>query len=127
MQELIIQYVVIAALVVGVLYLVYLLKEKGTVIKEDYYGVAQSILSVLSSSEATSDNIKKILRVISDVVSYIEINFKGATNDEKEEKALVMAHDAIEALGFKDKLDDDSIRQLIRLACGFNNFNKLIT
>lgn len=120
MAEILIQYAVIAALIIGVFYLVYILKEKNTEISEDYYGIARSILSSLSLSDITSDNIKKILRVVSDVVNYIEVNYKDASDKEKEDRAVVMSLDAIEALGFTNKIEEISIRELIRLSCGFS-------
>lgn len=120
MAVIIVQYMVIAALVIGVFYLVYILKEKNTDVCEDYYGIATTILSSLSFTDITSDNIKKILRVVSDVVNYVEVNYKDAKDKEKEDRAVIMSLDAIEALGFSNKIDEISIRELIRLACGFS-------
>ena len=124
MAELIIRYAVLSALVIGVFYLVYILKEKNSDLNEDYYGIARTILSSLSLSDISSDDVKKILRVVSDVVNFIEVKYKDSSNKEKENKALVMILDALEPLGFSNKIDEISIRELIRLACGFLNYTK---
>lgn len=119
MLEIILQYVLIVLLVVGLGYLIYLFKDKGFSIKEDYFGISYSILSMLAVQEETPENIKKILRVVSEVVSYVEANYKNEENTVKEEKALKLARDAVKALNFKSEVSDDSIIYLIRLACAF--------
>lgn len=121
MAEILIQYAALAALVIGVFYLVYILKEKNTDLNEDYYGIARTILAPLYLSDISSDDVKKILRVVSDVVNYVEINFNDSSNKEKENKAVIMIIDSLEPFGFSKKIDEISIRELIRLACGFLN------
>ena len=88
MAEIIIQYVLILLLVTGLGYLVYLLKDKDINIKEDYFGLAYVILGCLSASEATPENAKRIIRIVSDVVQYVETNYKNSENTFKEEKAI---------------------------------------
>ncbi|WP_125152077.1 hypothetical protein [Clostridium rectalis] len=116
MVSIILQYVLIAFLVVGIGYLVYLLKDKDVSIKDDYFGVAYILLDTLSNDEATPENAKNILRAISTAVNYVESNYKDEDNEIKEEKALKMAKEAINALNLQSSISDDSIRYVIRLA-----------
>ena len=119
MLQLLLQYVLIVALVIGIGYLIYIIKEKDVNISDDYYGIANTILNGLLSSEATPAIVKNILRVISDAVHYVEDNLNNADNQTKENEALNMVKDALKVLNLKSIIDDDSIRFLIRLACGF--------
>jgi hypothetical protein len=114
--EIIIQYVLIVLLVTGLGYLVYLLKDKGINIKEDYFGFAYVILGSLLASEATPQNIKLIIRIVSAAVKYVETNYKNSENTFKEEEAIRMAKSDIGLLGFQNKVDDESIKYLTRLA-----------
>ncbi|QGU95328.1 hypothetical protein GOM49_09710 [Clostridium bovifaecis] len=115
MTEIVIQYVLVVLLILGLAYFVYLLKDKGISLKEDYYGITYTILNFLNNEEATPENVKKILRVVSKVVSYVEVSSRDEENDIKEEKALVLAKEAIDALGFENEVDDESLRNIIRL------------
>jgi hypothetical protein len=114
--EIIIQYVLIVLLVTGLGYLVYLLKDKGINIKEDYFGFAYVILGSLLASEATPQNIKLIIRIVSAAVKYVETNYKNSENTFKEGEAIRMAKNDIELLGFQNRVDDESIKYLTRLA-----------
>jgi hypothetical protein len=114
--EIIIQYVLIVILVTGLGYLVYLLKDKGINIKEDYFGFAYVILGSLLASEATPQNIKLIIRIVSAAVKYVETNYKNSENTFKEGEAIRMAKNDIELLGFQNRVDDESIKYLTRLA-----------
>jgi len=116
MEYIILQYVCIALLVVGVGYLLYLLKEKESKFKEDYFGITYSILRTLRDKEITYENVKRILRIISKIVLYIEDNYKNQDNKLKEDKALQLAREALKELKFKRTIDDDSIRYIIRLS-----------
>lgn len=116
MEYIILQYVCIVLLVVGVGYLLYLLREKEIKFKEDYFGITYSILRTLTDKEITSENVKKVLRIISKIVLYIEDNYKDEDNKIKEDKALELAREALKELKFKRTIDDDSIRYIIRLA-----------
>ena len=116
MVEIVIQYVLILLLVSGLGYLVYLLKDKDINLKEDYFGLAYVILGGLSASESTPENAKRIIRIVSGVVQYIESNYKNSENTFKEEKAINMAKDAIGLLNFQSNIDTESLKYLIRLA-----------
>lgn len=119
MTQLIIQYVLIVLLVVGLSYFVFLLKDKDIKVNEDYFGIAYTILGFLKISEATSENVKKILRIVSEAVNYVEVNYKDEDNFIKEEKALVLARETLGALDFKNEIPDENLRQLIRLSAVF--------
>lgn len=116
MEYIILQYVSIVLLVVGVGYLFYLLKEKECKFNEDYFGITYSILRTLTDTEITSENVKKILRIVSKIVLNVEDNYKDEDNKVKEDKALQLAREALQELKFKRNIDDDSIRYMIRLA-----------
>lgn len=116
MAYIIIQYVSIALLVVGVGYLLYLLKEKEPKIKEDYFGITYSLLSSLGETYGTDENVKKILRVISKAVLYIEDSCKTEQNKVKEDKALQLSKETLKELKLIKTIDDDSIRYIIRLS-----------
>lgn len=115
MTYIIIQYVSIALLVVSVGYLLYLLKEKEPKFNEDYFGITYSILSSLGDIEGTSENVKKVLRVISKTVLFIEDNYRNEDNKFKEDTALKIAKESLRELKFRRTIDDDSIRYIIRL------------
>jgi len=100
----------------GLGYLVYLLKDKDINPKEDYFGLAYVILGCLAGSEATPENAKRIIRIISGVVQNVESNYKNSENTFKEEKAINMAKDAINLLNFQSNIDSESLKYLIRLA-----------
>ena len=116
MAQIIIQYALIVLLVTGLGYLVYLLKDKDVDIKDDYFGLANKILGSLISREATPENVKKILRVISDSVRHVEANYRNSENAFKEEEAIRLAKDATSLLNFESKIDSESLKYLIRLA-----------
>ncbi|MDF2883002.1 MAG: hypothetical protein K0R54_3559 [Clostridiaceae bacterium] len=115
MSTLILEYVLIIMLVLGVGYLLYLLKDRGTIIKEDYYGIAVSIFSVRDDNEWAPQNVKKILREVSKAVNFVELNFKNEDNELKQEKALEMVKGSISALNLKTEIPDESIIYIIRL------------
>jgi hypothetical protein len=116
MVEIIIQYILILLLVIGLGYLVYLLKDNDVNIVDDYYGLNYVILGSLSEGEATAENAKKIIRVISKTVQYVETNYSDRDNNFKEEKAIQMAKNATNLLCFQSNIDDESIKYLVRLA-----------
>lgn len=115
MNDIIIQYVLIVLLIVGLSYFVYLLKDKGINIKEDYFGITYTILRTLSDIDATPQNVKKLLRAVSDAVKYVEVNFRNEDNDIKEQKALILARETVEGLKFESSIDDESLIYIIRL------------
>jgi hypothetical protein len=119
MTELIIQYIFIIFLVVGIVSLIYFLKEKGIIRDGDYFGITYTILGMLDGREATNENVKKILRAVSSAVFFIEENLKNEENSVKEEKAVEMAKEALKVFNFRSEISDASIRYTIRLACAF--------
>jgi len=119
MVEIIIQYVLIVLLVTGLGYLAYLLKDKETNIKDDYFGFAYVILGSLAANDSTPENAKKILRIISKAVQYVETNYRNSENTLKEEKAIKIAKADTGLLKFKSNVDYESLRYLIRLAVAF--------
>ena len=116
MVEIIIQYVLIVLLVTGLAYLAYLLKDKDISIKDDYYGFASVILGSLTSSESTPENAKIILRIISKAVQFVETNYKNSENTLKEEEAMKISKEATNKLNFKNNIDDESLKYIIRLS-----------
>jgi len=116
MVEIIIQYVLILLLVTGLGYLVYLLKDTDVDHIEDYFGLSYVILGCLTANEATPENIKKIIRITSDSVQYVETNYKDSENPLKEEEAIKMAVDAISLLMLKSNVDNESLKYLVRIA-----------
>lgn len=127
MLDIVIQYVLILLLVVGLGYLVYLLKDKEINLREDYFGLAYVILGELSASEATPENAKRIIRIVSGVVQYVEANYKNSENTFKEEKAINMAKEAIGLLNFQSNIDNESLKYLIRLAAAILPATKKMT
>ena len=115
MTQLITQYVLIIFLIFGFGYLIYLLKDKDVKGRDDYYGIAYSIFNTLQVKEATTENIKKIIRIIAEAVNYVELNYKDDDNSFKEEKALSLSRNGINALNFSSDIADESIRYIIRL------------
>lgn len=115
MTDIILQYVLVVLLIVGLSYFVYLIKDKGIIVKEDYYGITHTILRALIDSEASSENVKRILRAVFGAVTFVEANYKNEPNDIKEEKALILAREAVEALDFESTIDEESLRYLIRI------------
>ena len=119
MTDTAIQYILIALLIIGLTYLAYLLKDKGKAISEDYFGIANTILSMLSIQESTPENVKKILRAVSDSVNYVEANLKNEDNSLKEQRALALAKDAICLLNLNSDISEESIKYIIRLSSAF--------
>ncbi|MGK0465793.1 hypothetical protein [Clostridium sp.] len=116
MVEIIIQYILVLLLVIGLGYLVYLLKDNEVNIVDDYFGLHYVILGSLSEGESKTENVKKIVRIISQTVKYVENNYNDKDNKFKEEKAIQMAKNATDLLCFQGNIDDESIKYLVRLA-----------
>jgi hypothetical protein len=116
MVEIIIQYVLIVLLVTGLGYLAYLLKDKDLNLKDDYFGLAYIILGSLSTSESTPENAKKIIRIVSKAVQYVETNYRNSENALKEEEAIKIAKDDTSLLDFQINVDDESLKYLVRIA-----------
>ena len=116
MITIIIQYVLIVLLVIGLGYLAFLLKDKNINIKDDYFGLTYVILGSLNADESTPENAKKIIRIVSKAVQYVETNYKNRANIFKEEEAIKMVKDAISLLKFQSNIDCESLKYLIRLS-----------
>lgn len=116
MTSIILEYILIALLVVGLGYLMYLLRDKNQASEADYYGVVFTLFDMLLESECTVENAKKILRCISKAVNYIETNYKSENNKLKEKMALEISRKAIDLLQLKGKVNDESIIYIIRLS-----------
>lgn len=116
MADIIIQYVLIVLLVTGLGYLAYLLKDRDINIKDDYFGLANIILGSLVDSESTPENEKKIIRIISKAVQYVETNYKNSENSFKEKEAIKLTKEDIRLMNFESNIDDESIKYLTRLA-----------
>ena len=115
--QIVVQYLLVVILIVGLGYLVYLLKEKGVSIKDDYFGIANTILANLADADATPENIKNVLRSAESAVQYVETNYKLEDNQVKEDKALELAKNAISTLNLTAPISDEDIRKIIRLCC----------
>lgn len=116
MVEIIIQYILIVLLVMGLGYLAYLLKDKELNIKDDYFGLANVILGTLSASESTPENAKKIIRIISKAVQFVENNYTNSENTLKEKEAIKIAKEGTNSLNFKNNVDEESLKYLVRIA-----------
>ena len=116
MSEIFIQYVLILLLVIGLGYLIYLLRDSDINFREDYYGLEYVILGYLSAQEATTENVKKIIRAISDGVQYAESNYRNSENIFKEQEAINKAKETIRSINLKSNIDNDSLKYLTRLA-----------
>ncbi|SHJ69332.1 hypothetical protein SAMN02745248_00723 [Hathewaya proteolytica DSM 3090] len=115
MAEIVLSYVFIVILITGLGYLLYLLKDKGIKISEDYFGLSYAILNTMQSDEANTDNKKLIIRLIGDIVRYIESELLNMNNDDKEKLALKLCTGILKKMGFNSPVDENSIRFLIRI------------
>ena len=116
MVVIIVQYVLLVLLVAGLGYLAYLLKDRDINIKDDYFGFDYVILGSLDIVESTSENSKKILRIVSKAVQYVETNYGDSENNFKEEEAIKLVKDSIISLNLKNSIDKESLKYLVRLA-----------
>lgn len=117
MIEIILQYLLVIFLVVAVAYLIYLLKDKDNIESDNLFNLEGALQDIFDRQENTSENIKKLLRIVSVAIQYVEINFRHEDNAVKEEKALLIAKEELEGLNFKSNIDDEVIRYLIRIGC----------
>jgi hypothetical protein len=116
MVEIIIQYILIVILVIGLGYLAYLLKDKNLNTKDDYFGLANVVLGSLSASEYTPENVKKVIRIISKAVQFVETNYKNNENTLKEKEAIKIAKEGTNLLNFQINVDEESLKYLVRIA-----------
>ncbi|CAM2817459.1 hypothetical protein HAHI6034_04665 [Hathewaya histolytica] len=116
MRAILLQYMLIIFLVIGIGYVFYLIKDKSIELHNDYFGFNYSILNTLKSDECNRSNIKTILKIIGEVVKYIEIEYFNEPNDKKEDEAVKLVYELVKEAGFESPIDDISIRYLIRIS-----------
>lgn len=116
MKEILLQYMLIIFLVIGIGYLLYLLKDRGMELYEDYFGLTYAILNTLQSDERGRQNIKRILRTVGEVVRFIEIEYFNESNEKKETEAVKLVYELLQEDGFESPIDEQSIRYIIRIS-----------
>ncbi len=119
----ILQYVLIVTLVLGTVYFFYLLKEKCVDMDENYYGINYLIFDTLEGKDVTKKSVKNILRIVSENVCYVEVNYNELINEKKEELALSLIKEELDKLNIQSLIREQSIRNLIRLCCALNNMS----
>lgn len=124
MLQTILEYLFVIAVVVGFVYFFYRIKEKALDIDENYFGITYSILDTLLGKELTYENVKGILRIVSECVYNVETNNKEAQDQKKEDIALSMIIESVKKINLRHPLSSNSIRYLIRLSCGFMILDK---
>lgn len=112
-------YSALVILIIGISYIIYLSKEKDVELQEDYYGLNFNVFHTIKKEEYNEKIIKKILKIIKSSINFVENNYKLEKNYLKENKALEISKGEIKKLNLKSKIDDESIRALIRLGCVF--------
>lgn len=112
-------YILLVISVIGLAYIFYLSREKDIEIKEDYYGLNFNIFNTMKNEEYNKENIKSILKIIKNSIIYVEENYESSLNITKENIALEISKDEIKKLKLKSKIDDESIRIIIRIGCEF--------
>lgn len=112
-------YILLVMFVLGLAYIFYLSREKDIEVKEDYYGLNFNVFNTIKNEEYNKNNIKTILKIVKNSIIYVEKNYKFNSNLRKENIALEISKDEITKLKLKSKMDDESIRILIRIGCVF--------
>lgn len=112
-------YILLVISVIGLAYIFYLSREKEVEIKEDYYGLNFNIFNTIKNEEYNKETIKAILKIIKNSIIYVEENYESSLNVTKENIALEVSKDEIKRLKLKSKIDDESIRVIIRIGCEF--------
>lgn len=113
MNELILQYALLGMVLICLIYLIYLVRDKGDNLNEDYFGLSYSIFSTLTSDERTKENVEKILKII--VSSIEELKELNLSIKELENEEVNLAREKISENGFLSIIDENSIRYVIRL------------
>lgn len=116
---LVLEYSMLVILVVGFAYIIYLFKEKDAEVKEDYYGLNFRVFHTIKNEEYNEELIKALMKIIKDNIKYVENNYLTYGSIEKENKALELTKKKIKTMGLKSKVDDESLRVIIRLGCVF--------
>jgi TorA maturation chaperone TorD len=103
-------------MVVGIGYFLYILKDKDVKFKEDYFGTTYNILGSLQEVERNTENVKKIIRLISQAVLSVEKEHKYEDNKVKEHKALKLARESLKQLNLTRNIDEYSMIYIIRIS-----------
>lgn len=117
--EIILQIIGILVVVFGGAAGFWYIKRKNIVIDEDYFKLANQIATLIDGSIKDDNQLKQITRTVMKTVQWVEANMTNAPNDIKEDTAVDMFKEALKALNLKKPLDDQTIRQIIRIACMF--------
>lgn len=121
MRYILAQYILIIILIIAIGYFLYLIKNRSDDYLENYYGLSDIIINTDYEEEKNRENIKIILRAISSSVYYVEKNFKKEPNNIKENKALEKVEETLKEYKFKGKINEDTLRYLIRINCALMN------
>ncbi|KEI88045.1 hypothetical protein EXM98_07440 [Clostridium botulinum] len=115
------QYILIIILIIAIGYFLYLIRNKSEDYLEDYYGLSDIIINTDCKDEKSRENIKIILRAIGFSVYEVEKDFKNQSNEIKEDKALEKIEHLLKEYKFKGKINEDTLRYLIRISCALMN------
>ncbi|GAA0064682.1 hypothetical protein [Clostridium sp. CTA-1] len=121
MRYIVAQYILIIILIIAIGYFLYLIKNRSDDYSENYYGLSDIIINTDYEEEKSRENIKIILRAIASSVYYVEKNFKKESNNIKENKALEKVEELLKEYKFKGKINEDTLRYLIRINCALMN------
>lgn len=117
--EIILQVVGILVVIFGVAYLIQYTKKNKVIVDEDYLNLTYQIAQLIEGSLATDTQVKQVTRLVMKTVKYIELEMKNAPNPEKEDAAVALVKEGLSAIPLKKPLQEETIRQIIRLACLF--------
>ncbi|EKS4342961.1 hypothetical protein QB607_000906 [Clostridium botulinum] len=121
MRYIVAQYILIIILIIAIGYFLYLIKNRSDDYLENYYGLSDIIINTDYEEEKSRENIKIILRAIASSVYYVEKNFKKESNNIKENKALEKVEELLKEYKFKGKINEYTLRYLIRINCALMN------
>jgi hypothetical protein len=115
------QYILIVILIIAIDYFLYLIRNKSEDYLENYYGLSDIIINTDYENEKSRENIKIILRTIGTSVYEVEEKFSNEPNEIKEDRALKKAQQLLKEYKFKGKINEDTLRYLIRINCALMN------
>ncbi|MCR1933721.1 hypothetical protein ACQX0N_04575 [Clostridium tepidum] len=115
------QYILIVILIIAIGYFLYLIRNKSEDYLENYYGLSDIIINTDYENEKSRENIKIILRTIGTSVYEVEEKFSNEPNEIKEDRALKKAQQLLKEYKFKGKINEDTLRYLIRINCALMN------
>ncbi len=117
MRYIVAQYILIVILIIAIGYFLYLIRNKSEDYLENYYGLSDIIINTDYEDEKSRENIKIILRAIGSSVYEVEKNFNNESNEIKEDKALKKTQQLLKEYKFKGKINEYTLRYLIRINC----------